>query len=550
MSFTHDKMPQIGRLFPLSSHYHRSLCSCKMDIRTAAAELVSLNSTTIIAFILSAAAYLLLLFFFYFSSDSSPKKPWIPPEVKPYPIIGHLPQFLRNRSRFLDWITDLLASSPTNTIFFTRGGGVRGIITANPANVEHILKLGFDNYPKGNRFRGNLRDFLGCGIFNSDGQIWRLQRKTASFEFNTRSLRSFVHRAVAHETSARLLPLLRRAAASGEALDLQDLLERFAFDNICKVAFDEDTACLDHSGGASDLVTGFASAFRDAAELSAGRFRYAVPALWKVKKLFNIGSERRLRESIATVHAFAMQIIRSRKKALRASATAGEDLLSRFISDDGNISDEFLRDIIISFILAGRDTTSSALTWFFWLLSSRPDVERRILAEIRSAGGDLGLDRLREMNYLHAALTESMRLYPPVAFNTAECQADEVLPDGTEIKKRWFMAYVTYAMGRMEGIWGKDCRDYRPERWLDSSGEFRPESPFRFPAFHAGTRMCLGKEMAYIQMKSIAACVIGGFEMEVLRDKDTCPPQLLSLTLRMSGGLPVRVRVRCTAVIE
>ncbi|MQK22363.1 cytochrome P450, partial [Escherichia coli] len=97
---------------------------------------------------------------------------------------------------------------------------------------------------------------------------------------------------------------------------------------------------------------------------------------------------------------------------------------------------------------------------------------------------------------------------------------------------------------RMESVWGKDCTEFKPERWLEN-GVCRTESPFRFPVFHAGPRMCLGKDMAYIQMKSIAASVMERFDIDAV-DKDTCPQHLLSLTLRMKGGLPVRVRARET----
>jgi cytochrome P450 len=97
-------------------------------------------------------------------------------------------------------------------------------------------------------------------------------------------------------------------------------------------------------------------------------------------------------------------------------------------------------------------------------------------------------------------------------------------------------------MGRMESIWGKNCRDFVPERWLEN-GIYRQESPFKFPVFHAGPRMCLGKDMAYIQMKSIAASVIERFEIDV-QNKEKCPDHLLSLTLRMKGGLQVKVKER------
>lgn len=158
-------------------------------------------------------------------------------------------------------------------------------------------------------------------------------------------------------------------------------------------------------------------------------------------------------------------------------------------------------------------------------------------------GEPFTFDQLRDMQYLQAAISESMRLYPPVPVDTKICLRDDVMPDGTFVGKDWFVTYHTYAMGRMEKIWGQNYDEYVPERWLDDEGMCRQESPFRFPVFHAGPRMCLGKEMAYIQMKSIAAAVIESFEIEVVNG-DKCPQHLLSLTLRMKAGLPVTLTKR------
>lgn len=408
-----------------------------------------------------------------------------------------------------------------------------------------MLKSNFVNYPKGIRFRALLQDFLGTGIFNTDGELWKIQRKTASYEFNTKSLRNFVMENVTVELQTRLIPILESAARTDRVLDVQDILERFAFDNICKVAFNVDPGCL---GGDGTVGGEFMRAFEDAANLSSGRFMYALPSLYIIKKFFNLGSEKTLQKSIATVHEFADKIIRTRME--ERTEKKDEDLLSRFIGNSEN-SVEFLRDIIISFILAGRDTTSSALSWFFWLLSSRPDVEERVLQELenirrqnRKLIGDIySFDELREMHYLQASISEAMRLYPPVPVDTKACKEDDILPDGTFIGKNWFISYHTYAMGRMESIWGKDCYEYKPERWIEN-GICKQESPFKYPVFHAGPRMCLGKDMAYIQMKSIAASVLERFGMDVLLEKGKCPQHLLSLTLRMKGGLPVRVKER------
>ncbi|KAL9686070.1 hypothetical protein QQ045_023525 [Rhodiola kirilowii] len=467
-----------------------------------------------------------------------------------YPLVGTLPSFLKHRHRFLDWSTNILQRSPNHTSCFFRPGKIHGVLTAYPANVEHMLKTNFDNYPKGHRFIFLLEDFLGDGIFNVDANLWKLQRKTASYEFNTKSLRNFVMETVGLEISTRLIPLLKNASHSNRVFDLQDVLERFAFDSICRLAFNFDPECL----GVDDSVgKEFMRAFEDASTLSSQRFMSAFVFIMLLKKRLNIGSERRLKEAIGVVNRFVNKIIESRSSRAKTEHISRDaDLLSRFMEVHGG-SVKFLRDVAISFILAGRDTSSSALTWFFWLISSRPKVVEKIRAELEQIRSKretkevvvlYSFDEMREMHYLHAAITESMRLYPPVAVDTKACLSDDVLPDGTFVGKGWFVSYSAFAMGRMESIWGKDCLEFVPERWMDDQeGVFKGESPYKYPVFHGGPRMCLGKEMAYIQMKLIAASVLGEFDLDVL-GMESHPEYVLSLTLRMKAGLSVRVRER------
>ncbi|XP_040385945.1 cytochrome P450 94B3-like [Oryza brachyantha] len=481
-----------------------------------------------------------LLYFLYLRQD--PRKKPHAHGLKSYPVLGILPHFSKNKDRFLEWSTEVLKRSPTHTISFKTVGLTGGVFTANPANVEYTLKTNFGNYPKGELAVSMIEDFLGHGIFNSDGEQWLWQRKAASYEFNKRSLRSFVVDTVRSEVVDRLLPLLRRAERDGRTLDLQDVLERFAFDNICHVAFDEDPACLAEDSMASPQSAEFMRAFNDAQDALMDRFMSPVKSVWRFKRLFNMEPERRMREALATIHGFAERIVRERRERGEAGLARSDDFLSRFAAS-GEHSDESLRDVVTNFLIAGRDTTSSALTWFLWLVSGRPDVEDKIVREIRSvrrASGGTGadatfsFDELRDMHYLHAAITESMRL----------CKEDDFLPDGTFVGKGWFVSYFAYAMARVEDIWGADCEEFRPERWLDEAGAFRPESPFKYPVFHAGPRMCLGKEMAYIQMKSIVASVFERFSLRYARDGAAHPGLVLCLTLRMKGGLPMQVTTR------
>jgi cytochrome P450 len=309
---------------------------------------------------------------------------------KVYPVVGSLVQFLWHRSVVHDWMTDHIKNQPTMTIRNTRPGGFARKLcrscmytTANPENVEYILKTNFENYPRGDLAQLNLGDLLGEGIFNVNGELWKVQRKFASHEFTSKSLRNFMHGIVQAELNDRLIPLLEKTCSVGASIDLQDLLMRFAFDSICKLAFGVDPACLDFSLPNVE----FAQAFDMGTFLTSARSRtYAF--IWRMKRALNIGSERKLCEVVHEIDEFAMSVIHTRRKQLieiasgrtRSESLEGQhmDLLSRFMGlpqqekersvehEEKNwkqeaFSDRFLRDIVISFILAGRDTTSAGL---------------------------------------------------------------------------------------------------------------------------------------------------------------------------------------------
>jgi cytochrome P450 len=387
-----------------------------------------------------------------------------------YPVVGSLFSFWKNGKTHTEWYAQMLAKSPTQTIVVERLGGIRTVVTANPANVEHILKTRFDNYPKGEPFTAILQDLLGNGIFNCDGDAWRMQRKAASYHFNSRSLRTFIVKVV-EEATDRLLPILHHASERGTVLDLQNILQRFAFDTICRVAFGVDPACLE----ASLPVSKLALAFDDGGEAELGEVLRADPDGLEGQEGCSTSAPRSgSRKPFEQVHEFAMDVIRRRRSEMSGTGDTAfnskpkhceEDLLSRLMAltdtnnldgvgvETGSCSDEFLRDMIISFILAGRDTTSAALTWFFWLLSSHPQVEEAIYKEItdlvaarrsEDAGNIKSSDvlvfsyeELQSMNYLHAAICESMRLYPPVPLDSKHAVHDDVLPGKAYTYWQW-----------------------------------------------------------------------------------------------------------------
>ncbi|KAH6758421.1 hypothetical protein C2S51_018656 [Perilla frutescens var. frutescens] len=486
----------------------------------------------------------LILFIFIKSKNPSSSNPSKLP--KAYPIIGSFFTLVKNKDRFVQWSSEIVLSSPKLTFTLHRSPGRRFVVTANAANVQHILKSSFHNYEKGDFFKVALKDFLGDGIFNSDGQTWKFQRQVASHEFNTKSLRKFVETVVDSELSNRLIPILRNAAKDKTVIDFQDILQRFAFDNVCKIAFGYDPDYLSPSLPEEK----FAVAFERAVKLSSERFALFTPLIWKIKKAFNIGSEKQLKIAIREIRDFAKEIVREKKQELEhKSSLDSVDLLSRFLSS-GHSDEDFITDIVISFILAGRDTTSAALTWFFWLLSDHPEVEKEILREIneRSESAASAYDEVRDMVYTHASICESMRLYPPVPTDSKEALSDDVLPDGTVVKKGMRVAYHPYAMGRVEKVWGKDWAEYRPSRWLERAADggdkwsFVQRDSFTYPVFQAGPRICLGKEMAFLQMKRVIAGVLRQFR--VLPVAEAEPVFTTDLTAKMKGGFPVRIEER------
>lgn len=414
-------------------------------------------------------------------------------------------------------------------------------ITCNPHNVEHMLKTNFHNYPKGKPFSAILGDLLGRGIFNVDGHEWSFQRKMASLELGSVAIRSHALEIVNEEIHTRLVPFM---VASTGVVDLQDILRRFSFDNICKFSFGWDPHCLQMSLPVSDLAV----AFDTASKLSAERAMTSSPVIWKIKRFLNLGSEKKLKKAINVVNELAKDMINNRREM---GFSTRRDLLSRFMGSV-NDDDKYLRDIVVSFLLAGRDTVASGLTCFFWLLSNHPKVEALIREEVdrvmipkqNSVQGFASFEQLREMQYLNAAIYESMRLYPPVQFDSKFAHEDDVLPDGTFVRKGTRVTYHPYAMGRMERVWGLDCLEFRPERWL-KDGVFVPENPFKYPVFQAGVRVCLGKELALVEMKAVVAALVGRFDIRVVGVHSE-PQFAPGLTATLRGGLPVQVSERCS----
>ncbi|ONK80844.1 uncharacterized protein A4U43_C01F22410 [Asparagus officinalis] len=323
---------------------------------------------------------------------------------------------------------------------------------------------------------------------------------------STPKFRSYVIDASKGKVHKSLIPLLDHFAQNpNKTLDLQDVFMRLSFDITCILVFGVDPACL--SIGFPTVP--FASAMDDAEEVVF--LRHNMPkAWWGLMRKLNIGPEKRLADAVKVLDHFIVKYVNERKEAKRGE---NGDLITSYLDSEGEIADNgfsnldiFLRDTVLNLMVAGRDTISSALTWFFYLIAKNPTVEAKILDEIKTQG----LEDLGRLVYLHAALCESLRLYPPVPFEHKGVLKPDRLPSGVMVHRNRRVLFSSYAMARMEGVWGKDCSEFRPERWISpETGKVRHEPSFKVR-------------------------VLEGF---VAKPK-------LSIILHMDGGLAVKVSER------
>ncbi|KAL2501839.1 Cytochrome [Forsythia ovata] len=176
-----------------------------------------------------------------------------------------------------------------------------------------------------------------------------LQRKLESHDCSAKSLREFIVKILEDEVENRLLPVLENAAENNIILDMQEVLRRFAFDTICEVSLGTNPSCLDLSSPVPPLV----EAFDGASKFSAMRGVEPVSDVWKCKRALKLGSEKKLKESVNFIHSSVNEIIQANKRKLEKDGA--NDLLLRFLG--AGFDDEMVRDMVISFLMAGRDTT-------------------------------------------------------------------------------------------------------------------------------------------------------------------------------------------------
>ncbi|KAL2320172.1 hypothetical protein Fmac_029141 [Flemingia macrophylla] len=464
-----------------------------------------------------------------------------------------LPGLLPNIPIILDYITWLLKHQ--RGAFMFEGPWLSNMsifVTSDPMNVQHITTTKFDNYGKGSDFR-DIFEVLGDGIFRSDSQLWKYNRTILHSIFKLPCFQLFIYKTILKNIETSLLPVLDHACKIGTEVDLQDIFHRLTFDNICSVVLGFDPGCLSIGLPEAESVKAFT-------EIEDALFyRHIMPrCLWKLLRWLQVGKEKKLKQGQEIIDQMLYeQITTSKFKMLNQSSTLAYDdsqfsLLNVLMNNESGkekVDDKVLRDTAINLIAAGKDTISSGLTWFFWLVATHPSVEAKILEEVKENlpqrkgdWKDLGVEGLGKLVYLHAAVSEALRLYPPVPLEHKCALKSDVLPSGHRIDANTMIVYSLYSMGRMEEIWGEDCLKFRPERWISKAGGLIHVPSYKFITFNAGPRSCLGKDISFKEIKMIAAAILWNFHIHLVEGHPVSPG--VSIVLNMKHGLKVTVTKR------
>jgi cytochrome P450 len=401
-----------------------------------------------------------------------------------------------------------------------RAGGERFLFVNHPDLIHDVLVVQHADFTKG-RALEQARDFLGQGLLTSEGDVHLRQRRLIQPGFHRQYVAS--HGKAMVEAAAQA----RDGWRDGEERDLHhDLLE---------LTLAIGTRCLFDTPlqGEGDVAS---RAFSQAMEtfpffaLPFSRLLFRLP----------LPPVRRYWKARARLDATVRRLIDER----RATAASRHDVLSMLIGlqhEDGTgMSDEQLRDEVMTLFLAGHETIANGLAWTFYLLACHPEVDARAQAEIRAVVGD-GLptaEHAQRLEYLESVFAESMRLYPPVwAFGRRAVRDCEV--GGYRVRARTIVFGCQWVMHR-DPRFHPDPLRFDPARSTREARASRPRYSY-FP-FGGGPRQCIGEGFAWLEGVLVLATLLQRYKIH-LRPKPAVEPWPL-LTLRPRHGLPVRLERR------
>jgi cytochrome P450 len=403
--------------------------------------------------------------------------------------------------------------------------GPREIVFVNhPDFVEEILVNQNRKFIKHYRLRDAKRT-LGQGLLTSEGEFWRGQRKLSQPAFHRERIAAY---------GANMVAFTERMIESwgdGQTRDVQQDLMQLTLEIVSKTLFDAEV-----SGESAEV----SAAMDTLMHIFAARTANLIPVPAWLPTPMNI----RLDRTVRRLERILSTIIASR----RASGTDRGDLLSMLIhaQDDESgrkMSDQQLRDEVMTLFMAGHETTANTLAWSWYLLSQHPEAEARLHNELDQvlAGRAPTIADLPRLGYAENVVTETLRVYPTVwmlgreAIEPVEL-GGYVIPVGTTV---FMPQWVIHRDSR----WFEHPDVFWPERW--AAGLIQRIPRYAYFPFGGGPRICIGNSFALMEAVLILATVARNYRIELA--PETVVTLLPTMTLRPAHGIRAVIskRRRC-----
>lgn len=390
----------------------------------------------------------------------------------------------------------------------------------HPDDIRRVLVTDQRAFTKG-RSLDRTKKLLGEGLLTSENDFHLRQRRLVQPAFHRERFAAYATTMVEHADRAQ------SRWRHGETRDVHADMMHLTLAIAGSTLFDADI-----ESNARDV--------EEAMELSLRMFNYAILPGGQLLEHVPLPWVRRLRAARKRMDALIFRLIAERRDA----GVDRGDLLSMLIAardaegDGGGMTDQQLRDEVVTLLMAGHETTANALTWSWHLLSQHPGVEAKLHAELEQVLGHQAPSaaNLSQLTYTRAVMAESMRLRPP-AWILERSARDDFEIGGYTIARGATVLMPQYLVHRDRRWWGENADRFDPDRWAPELQAARPK--FAYFPFGAGTRICVAEHFAWMEGTLVLATIAQQWRMQY---ESAAEPVLEPLvTLRPRGGLRMRL---------
>jgi cytochrome P450 len=448
----------------------------------------------------------------------------IPPGPRGSLLLGSLREVMRDPlTLFLD------AAKAHGGVVRFRFAHLQAFLISEPAYIKRVLTENMRNYPKGASY-ASLRHALGDGLLVSEGELWKRQRRLLNPVFARQILRDKTP--VMYECARSACERWERAAAAGEGIDLGAEMMRLAFDVVGRVVLGSEVDAEMEEVAAVEPI--------------AGAWVYGhLRALIKVPPWVPTPNNLRYRRALGVLHDVVQRVI-DRHRVQGEVPDMMTLLMSARDDETGRgMTDRQLRDEVLTFLIAGHETTGAALAWVYVLLAAHPEIERRLHAEVDAVLGDRPItpDDLSRLPYVGQVIDEAMRLYPS-SWSFMRTAADRDRMGDYEIPRGAIVIISPWVNHRLPRFWpSPDTFD--PDRFAPDA--VKEHDTYQYFPFGHGPHLCIGKYLTLYEMK-VAVATISQRHRLVREDQDPIQPAT-EITMKPARAIPVRLVPRSVAAV-